>query len=62
VINVVGVYMTTIATGFQAGRRDRLFHETFVDAFRIEKDKQNFREFMLSDEMMAKVDELQQSN
>lgn len=49
--------MISMQTGFSASRRDRMFHQPFIEAFEIEKDKINFREFMLSEEMMRKVDE-----
>jgi DNA replicative helicase MCM subunit Mcm2 (Cdc46/Mcm family) len=31
------------------------FHETFIESYRITKDKQNFRETILSDEMVEKI-------
>jgi DNA replicative helicase MCM subunit Mcm2 (Cdc46/Mcm family) len=38
-----------------------MFHTAFIDAFDIDKDKVNFREFMLSDDMLRKVDEIKHS-
>ena len=61
IINVVGIYMISMQTGFSATRRDRMFHQAFIEAFDIEKDKINFREFMLSDDMMRKVQETKNS-
>ena len=57
IINVVGIYMISMPSGFNASRRDRMFHQAFIEAFDIEKDKINFREFMLSQDMMNKVEE-----
>ena len=53
--------MISMQTGWSATRRDRMFHQAFIDAFDIEKDKINFREFMLSEEMIRKVDETKHS-
>lgn len=39
IVNVVGVYMPSVATGFAWGRRDRLFHQPYVEAFNVQKDK-----------------------
>ena len=33
-------------------------HDTHIEAYKIQKDRQNYREFMLSDDMMGKVNEL----
>mmetsp|Transcript_645 Transcript_645/g.1216 ORF Transcript_645/g.1216 Transcript_645/m.1216 type:complete len:472 (-) Transcript_645:49-1464(-) len=41
-------------SGFQAMRAG-LVHDTFIECFKIIKDKQNFKEYMLSEEMVAKV-------
>lgn len=38
-----------------------MFHSAFIEAFDIEKDKINFREFMLSEEMLRKVEETKHS-
>ena len=35
--------------------RQGLNHTTHIEAYKIIKDKQNFKEYMLSDEMMGKV-------
>lgn len=35
--------------------------KTYIDAFNIEKDKVNFREYMLSDEMLEKVNDIKRS-
>jgi DNA replicative helicase MCM subunit Mcm2 (Cdc46/Mcm family) len=38
-----------------------MFHSAFIEAFNVEKDKVNFREFMLSEEMLRKVEETKHS-
>jgi DNA replicative helicase MCM subunit Mcm2 (Cdc46/Mcm family) len=35
--------------------------KTYIDAFHIEKDKINFREFMLSEDMLEKVNDIKRS-
>jgi DNA replicative helicase MCM subunit Mcm2 (Cdc46/Mcm family) len=35
-----------------------LTHDTHIEAYRIVKDKVNFREYMLSEKMMGKVEGL----
>jgi len=57
IVQVTGVYMPTPAHGFEQQRRG-LFHETHVEAYKIIKDKQNFKEYMLSDDQMGKVREI----
>jgi hypothetical protein len=38
--------------------RSMLLHETHIEAYKIAKDKQNYKEYMLSDEMMDRVNEI----
>jgi DNA replication licensing factor MCM7 len=44
-------------TGFAAMHKG-LIHDTHIEAYKITKDKQNFREYMLSPEMMDRVTEV----
>ena len=57
-MQVTGVYMPSPYHGFRARLAGGLTHDTHIEAYKIVKDKQNFREFMLSDEMMGKVNEI----
>ncbi len=41
--------------------RAGLTHDTYLDAFKITKEKQNFRDTLLTEETMAKVNELKAS-
>jgi hypothetical protein len=41
-------------TGF-AAMRSGLNHDTFLEAYKITKDKQNFKETLLSEEMLERV-------
>ena len=41
-------------TGF-AAMKSGLNHDTFVEAYTIRKDKQNFKETLLSEEMLERV-------
>lgn len=47
-------------TGFAAMHKG-LIHDTHIEAYKIVKDKQNFREYMLSEQMMEKVMEIKNS-
>lgn len=49
--------MPTPAVGFDALKKG-LNHETHIEAYKIVKDKQNFKEYMLSSDMMAKVNDV----
>jgi hypothetical protein len=44
-----------------AGMAKGLTHDTHIEAYKITKDKQNFREYMLSETMMEKVMEIKNS-
>jgi hypothetical protein len=52
--------MPTPFAGF-AAMRAGLTHDTHIEACKIVKDKQNFKELMLSDEMLQKCMELRGS-
>ena len=54
VVQITGVYMPSPYTGFAAMHKG-LTHDTHIEAYKIIKDKQNFREYMLSEQMMEKV-------
>ena len=58
IVTITGVYMPSQYSGM-AGMG--LFHETHIEACRIVKDKQNFKEFYLSDEIMKDVNEVKES-
>lgn len=47
-------------TGF-AAMRAGLSHDTFLEAFNISKDKQNFKESFLSEENLEKVQDIRNS-
>jgi len=51
IVQVTGVYLPSMATGFEALRAG-LAHQTHIEACKIVKDKQNFKEHMLSQEML----------
>lgn len=57
IVIITGVYMPSPFLGFAAMNKG-LHHDTHIEAFKIIKDKQNFRDYMLSDEMMQKVKEI----
>ena len=46
--------MPTPAAGFSSFKTG-LNHDVHIEAYKITKDKQNFKEYMLSEEMMSKV-------
>ena len=41
--------------------RAGLSHETFIEAFKISKDKQNFKETMLTEDMIEKIFDIKNS-
>ena len=53
----MGVYMPAPFTGFLAMRAG-LTHDTFIEAFKITKDKENFKDTLLSDDMMEKINNI----
>jgi DNA replication licensing factor MCM7 len=56
-VTIVGCYMPAPFQGFQAMRAG-LSHDTFLEAYRISKDKQNFRETFLTEDALNKIFEL----
>jgi DNA replication licensing factor MCM7 len=57
IVLITGIYLPTPASGYSAFKTG-LNHEVHIEAYKITKDKQNFKEYMLSDERMAKVKEI----
>jgi DNA replication licensing factor MCM7 len=55
IITVTGIYMPQPFMGFQAMRAGALTHDTFLEAYNISKDKQNFKESFLNEEVLEKV-------
>jgi DNA replication licensing factor MCM7 len=60
IVQITGVYMPSPFTGFAAMNKG-LIHDTHIEAYKIIKDKQNFREYMLSETMMERVMEIKHS-
>ena len=60
IVTITGVYMPAPFTGF-AAMRAGLTHDTYIEAFKISKDKQNFRETILTDTMMDRINEVKAS-
>lgn len=60
IITVTGVYMPTTFTGFRAMTAG-LHHDTYLECFKLHKDKQNFREQYLSPEMIERVHDIKNS-
>ena len=58
IVTVTGVYMPQQFHGFQAMRAGVLTHDTYLEAFMVSKDKQNYRESFLTDETLEKVQDL----
>jgi DNA replication licensing factor MCM7 len=52
IVTITGIYLPTPFQGFQAMRAG-LQHDTHIEAYKITKDKVNFKEFMLSDDMLS---------
>lgn len=59
-MTITGVYMPQPYVGFQAMKAG-LTQETYLEAYRIHKDKQNFKDQILSDEMTEKVFDIKNS-
>ena len=60
IVTITGVYMPQPYFGYQAMKAG-LSHETFLEAFKIQKDKQNFRETLLTEEMVEKIFDIKNS-
>ena len=58
IITVTGVYMPSPFHGFAAMRSGVLTHDTYLEAFQISKDKQNYKESFLTDATLEKVYDL----
>jgi DNA replication licensing factor MCM7 len=58
IVTITGIFMPT---SFYGRGRYGLHQDTFLDAFQIVKDKENFRETYLSPEIMEKVDDVRGS-
>jgi DNA replication licensing factor MCM7 len=58
IVTITGIFMPT---NFYGRGRYGLHQDTFLDAFQIVKDKENFRETYLSPEIMEKVDDVRGS-
>ena len=54
-VTVTGVFMPQQFYGF---RRAGLYQDTFLDAFQIAKDKQNFKETYLSQEKLERISDI----
>lgn len=54
IVTIQGVYVPAPFVGFQAMRAG-LTHDTYIEAYNIHKDKQNFKETMLSEEMVERI-------
>ena len=54
-VSVTGIFMPQPSYGF---KRTGLFQDTFVEAFEIMKEKQNFRETILTEERMERVNDI----
>jgi len=54
-VNVTGIFMPCPTYGF---KRSGLFQDTFVDAFQVSKEKKNFRETLLTEERMERVNDI----
>ena len=57
IVHVTGVFMPSPFHGFKA-RAAGLTHDTHIEAYKIVKSKENYKELMLSEEMMAGVNEI----
>lgn len=60
IVTITGVYMPQPFFGYQAMRAG-LSHDTFLEAYQIRKDKQNFRETMLTEDMVEKIFDIKNS-
>ena len=54
-VSVTGVFMPQPTYGF---KRSGLFQDTFIEAFEIQKEKQNFKETLLTEERMERVNDI----
>lgn len=54
-VNVTGIFMPQPTYGF---KRSGLFQDTFIEAFEIKKEKENFREALLTAERMEHINDI----
>lgn len=52
---VTGIFMPQPTYGF---KRSGLFQDTFIEAFQVQKEKKNFRETLLTEERMERVNDI----
>jgi DNA replication licensing factor MCM7 len=57
IVQVTGIYLPTPSQGYMAFKTG-LNHDVHIEAYKIIKDKHNFKEYMLSDERMGRVREI----
>ena len=57
-VSVTGIFMPQPTYGF---KRSGLFQDTFVEAFEIRKEKENFRETLLTSERMERINDIRQT-
>ncbi len=55
IVTVTGVYMPSPFHGFQAMRTGMLTHDTYLEAFAVNKDKENYKDSFLTEETLEKV-------
>ena len=58
IITVTGVYMPQPFHGFAAMRSGTLTHDTYLEAFQVNKDKQNYKDSFLTEAALEKVYDL----
>ena len=58
IVTVTGVYMPSPFHGFAAMRTGTLTQDTYLEAFQISKDKQNYKESFLTDAALERVFDL----
>ena len=54
-VTVTGVFMPQPTYGF---KRSGLFQDTYIEAMEIHKEKQNFKETLLTEERMERVNDI----
>ena len=59
-MTITGIYLPSPYTGF-AAMKAGLMQDTHIEAYKITKDKQNFKGYMLSDEMLERVTDLKKN-
>ena len=59
IVNITGIYLPSPYSGF-AAMSAGLTHDTHIEAYKITKDRVNYKEFMLSEDMLAQVLDLKE--